>query len=47
MYPPPLFPKKDPPRPLERPQEDLEDIVLDEAKAADGNGNGKPPAAAD
>jgi len=32
MYPPPLFPKKQPPdRPLERPQEDLIDIVLDEA----------------
>ena len=32
MYPPPLFPKKDPERPLERPQEDLADIVLDEAQ---------------
>jgi CDP-diacylglycerol---serine O-phosphatidyltransferase len=32
MYPPPLFPKKQTPdRPLERPQEDLIDIVLDEA----------------
>jgi CDP-diacylglycerol--serine O-phosphatidyltransferase len=32
MYPPPLFPKKQPPdRTLERPQEDLIDIVLDEA----------------
>jgi CDP-diacylglycerol--serine O-phosphatidyltransferase len=31
MYPPPLFPKKQPERPLERPQEDLVDIVLDEA----------------
>ncbi len=31
MYPPPLFPKKEPVRPLERPQEDLVDIVLDEA----------------
>ncbi len=31
MYPPPLFPKKEPARPLERPQEDLVDIVLDEA----------------
>lgn len=30
MYPPPLFPKKAPGRPLERPQEDLADIVLDE-----------------
>jgi hypothetical protein len=32
MYPPPLFPKKDAVRPLERPQEDLADIVLDEDK---------------
>jgi CDP-diacylglycerol--serine O-phosphatidyltransferase len=32
MYPPPLFPKKDPTRKLERPQEDLEDIVLDESR---------------
>jgi CDP-diacylglycerol---serine O-phosphatidyltransferase len=32
MYPPPLFPKKDPGRKLERPQEDLEDIVLDESR---------------
>lgn len=31
MHPPPLFPKRDPERPLERPQEDLRDIVLDEA----------------
>jgi CDP-diacylglycerol--serine O-phosphatidyltransferase len=30
MYPPPLFPKKDAPRDLERPQEDLADIVVDE-----------------
>ena len=30
MYPPPLFPKKTPERPLTRPQEDIEDIVLDE-----------------
>jgi hypothetical protein len=30
MYPPPLFPKKNDDRKLERPQEDLEDIVLDE-----------------
>jgi len=36
MYPPPLFPKKDPALPLERPQEDLEDIVLDEAKSPAG-----------
>jgi CDP-diacylglycerol---serine O-phosphatidyltransferase len=34
MYPPPLFPKKDPSRKLERPQEDIEDIVLDESRAS-------------
>jgi CDP-diacylglycerol---serine O-phosphatidyltransferase len=32
MYPPPLFPKKDPGKTLERPQEDLADIVLDESR---------------
>jgi CDP-diacylglycerol--serine O-phosphatidyltransferase len=32
MYPPPLFPKRDENKKLERPQEDLEDIVLDEAR---------------
>jgi len=32
MYPPPLFPKASPERKLERPQEDLEDIVLDESR---------------
>lgn len=32
MYPPPLFPKTDPKKPLERPQEDLADLVLDEAR---------------
>jgi CDP-diacylglycerol--serine O-phosphatidyltransferase len=31
MYPPPLFPKKEPQRPHLRPQADIEDIVLDEA----------------
>lgn len=31
MYPPPLFPKKEPIRPHVRPQADIEDIVLDEA----------------
>ncbi len=39
MYPPPLFPKKAPERALERPQEDLADIVLDEAQP------GAPPKA--
>ena len=38
MYPPPLFPKKEPERPLMRPQADIEDIVLDEAP----NGTTKP-----
>jgi CDP-diacylglycerol---serine O-phosphatidyltransferase len=32
MYPPPLFPRKNDDRKLERPQEDLEDIVLDEGR---------------
>lgn len=32
MYPPPLFPKKDRERPLTRPQEDMEDLVLDESR---------------
>jgi CDP-diacylglycerol---serine O-phosphatidyltransferase len=36
MYPPPLFPRKQPGRPLERPQEDLVDIVLDEASSPGG-----------
>jgi len=31
MYPPPLFPKKNDDRTLERPQADIEDIVFDEA----------------
>ncbi len=34
MYPPPLFPKKSPEKKLERPQEDLEDIVLDESRVS-------------
>jgi len=38
MYPPPLFPKKNDDRKLERPQEDLEDIVLDEDPGA-GSGS--------
>ena len=33
MYPPPLFPKKEPVKPLIRHQADIEDIVLDEAPA--------------
>lgn len=40
MYPPPLFPTKNDDRKLERPQEDLEDIVLDEAPP----GSAPPPA---
>jgi CDP-diacylglycerol---serine O-phosphatidyltransferase len=35
MYPPPLFPKKEPAKPLIRPQADLEDIVLDESPSED------------
>jgi CDP-diacylglycerol---serine O-phosphatidyltransferase len=35
MYPPPLFPKKEPAKPLIRPQADLEDIVLDESMPED------------
>lgn len=35
MYPPPLFPKKDPPQPIVRPQADIEDIVLDESRPSD------------
>src|SRR5262249_20147192 len=34
MYPPPLFPRKPPERDLQRPQEDLVDIVLDEEAPA-------------
>ncbi len=33
MYPPPLFPKKEPEKPFVRPQADIEDIVLDESAA--------------
>jgi len=40
MYPPPLFPKKDPEQAVLRPQADIEDIVLDEAS----EGSPKPPA---
>lgn len=36
MYPRPLFPKKEPDPPLQRPQEDLVDIVLDEADGGPG-----------
>ncbi len=35
MYPPPLFPKRAPDRQLVRPQEDLEDIVLDETRGSE------------
>ncbi len=35
MYPPPLFPKKQVEKPLVRPQEDLEDIVLDESRPSE------------
>jgi CDP-diacylglycerol---serine O-phosphatidyltransferase len=39
MYPPPLFPRTQPERPLSRPQEDLVDIVLDEDPAASASGS--------
>jgi CDP-diacylglycerol--serine O-phosphatidyltransferase len=42
MYPPPLFPKKTPERPLERPQEDLADIVLDESRSSSPSVDTKP-----
>src|SRR4051812_29310758 len=42
MYPPPLFPKKEPAKPLMRPQADIEDIVLDEAN--EHPGGTAPPA---
>lgn len=42
MYPPPLFPKKNDERKLERAQEDLEDLVLDEAATSS---DGTPPKA--
>ena len=43
MYPPPLFPKKEPVKPLMRPQADIEDIVLDEAPAdAPADAGAKP-----
>ncbi len=35
MYPPPLFPKKPVEKPLVRPQEDMEDIVLDESRRSE------------
>jgi CDP-diacylglycerol--serine O-phosphatidyltransferase len=40
MYPPPLFPRREPDRPHQRPQEDLVDIVLDEAPSG---GPAEPP----
>ncbi len=35
MYPPPLFPKRDPEQPIVRPQADIEDIVLDESRPSE------------
>lgn len=35
MYPPPLFPKKEPEKPILRPQADIEDLVLDESSPSD------------
>jgi CDP-diacylglycerol--serine O-phosphatidyltransferase len=43
MYPPPLFPKKDPPQPILRPQADIEDIVLDESRPSESKIDEKPP----
>ena len=37
MYPPPLFPKKDPQQPIMRPQADIEDIVLDESRPSEAS----------
>jgi hypothetical protein len=46
MYPPPLFPKKiDDRQPIERPQEDLSDIVLDEGRDSQPSLTGIAPAA--
>ncbi|HEY4241284.1 MAG TPA: CDP-alcohol phosphatidyltransferase family protein [Kofleriaceae bacterium] len=42
MYPPPLFPKREAPRPLTRPQEDIDDLVLDEAGATTGDPSKAP-----
>ncbi|HEY0478170.1 MAG TPA: CDP-alcohol phosphatidyltransferase family protein [Kofleriaceae bacterium] len=45
MYPPPLFPRKpQPERALQRPQEDLVDLVLDEEAPAAGQGVPPPKA---
>jgi len=45
MYPPPLFPKKQPDRTLQRPQEDMDDLVLDEAPPTPGDPLAVTPAA--
>ena len=45
MYPPPLFPRKKPERPHQRPQEDIEDIVLDEAPNGAAAAPSEPPPA--
>jgi phosphatidylserine synthase len=44
MSPPPLFPRKQPAHPLQRPQEDLVDIVLDETNGGPA-ANGADPSA--
>jgi CDP-diacylglycerol--serine O-phosphatidyltransferase len=46
MYPPPLFPKKQPERPLQRPQEDMDDLVLDEAAASGIRSSADAPSSA-
>jgi CDP-diacylglycerol--serine O-phosphatidyltransferase len=43
MYPPPLFPRREPARPLQRPQEDLMGLVLDEP-SPDSPPDPPPPA---
>jgi CDP-diacylglycerol--serine O-phosphatidyltransferase len=44
MYPPPLFPRKEPGHALQRPQEDLVDLVLDEETPGAGSPPTDPPA---
>lgn len=45
MYPPPLFPRKQLERPHQRPQEDIDDIVLDEAPNGGAATPAEPPPA--
>ncbi|MBA3500271.1 MAG: CDP-alcohol phosphatidyltransferase family protein [Myxococcota bacterium] len=43
MYPPPLFPKKDPKQPIVRAQADIEDLVLDESRPSESTIATPPP----